>query len=314
MKKNNNYCALVDIGGTYTKLKVISFKKNKYKLFLKKKVIIKSKEEFYNFFKKYFKNLYPLDICIFCIAGPVLDKNKGFITNWKERPEINFSKIKKEFKIKKFFLLNDMEAQGYGLLALKKNGLLYKMAKILYGNLKKLKDGNMALIVPGTGLGSAFIDLKGNVFPSELQHSIYYPNNENYIKENFESYESFVSGEGLFQIYSNLKKIKKENIKDKGDYVRKMAEKGDKAAIEAMNLYFYALGAYAQAMALAFKPIGGIFFSGEPLKRNFKFFKNTQFLKVFLENPKQKKLLKKIPLFFIDYDLVFEGLFYFLKY
>lgn len=313
MKKKDNYCALIDIGGTYTKLKVISFKKNKYKLFLKRKEIIKSKEEIYNFFKKYFKDFFPLDLCIFSIAGPVLDKNKGFLTNWEGKPEINFLKIKKEFKIKKICLLNDMEAQGYGLLSLKKKGLLYKKAKILYGNLKKLKDGNMALIVPGTGLGSAFIDLKGNVFSSELQHSIYNPKNENYIKENFKSYESFVSGEGLFEIFSNLKNLKKRNIKDKGDYVRKLAEKNDRKAIEAMNLYFYALGAFAQAMALAFKPIGGIFFSGKPLKRNFKFFKNTQFLKVFLENPKQKKLLKKIPLFFIDHDFVFEGLIYFLK-
>lgn len=314
MKKNDNYCALVDIGGTYTKLKVFSFTKNKYKLFLKRKEIIKAKKEIYNFFKKYFKDFSPIDLCIFSIAGPVLDKNKGFITNWKGKPEINFSKIKKEFKIKKSFLLNDMEAQGYGLLSLKKNGLLYKKAKILYGNLEKLKDGNMALIVPGTGLGSAFIDLKGNVFPSELQHSIYYPKNENYIRENFKSYESFVSGEGLFNIYCELKNKNIKKVKDKGNYVKKMAEKGDREAIEAMNLYFYVLGAYAQAMGLAFKPFGGIFFSGKPLKRNFNFFKNTQFLKVFFKNPKQKKLLEKIPLFFIDHDLVFEGLTYVIKY
>lgn len=314
MKSNNIYCALLDIGGTYTKLKVVSFTKNKYKLILKKKEIVKSKKELYNFFKKYFKNFYPLDVCIFCIAGPVLEKNKGFMTNWEGKPEINFLKIKKEFGIKKFFLLNDMEAQGYGLLSLKKKGLLYKKAKILYGNLKKIKDGNMALIVPGTGLGSAFIDLKGNVFPSELQHSIYYPNNENYIKENFKSYESFVSGEGLFNNYCKLKNKNIKKVKDKGNYVKKMAEKGDRKAIEAMDLYFYVLGVYAQAMALAFKPLGGIFFSGKPLKRNFNFFKNTQFSKVFLKNPKQKKLLSKIPLFFIDYDLVFEGLIYMIKY
>ncbi|MEJ5166181.1 MAG: glucokinase, partial [Thermoanaerobaculia bacterium] len=131
----------------------------------------------------------------------------------------------------------------------------------------------------------------------------------------FPSYENFVSGEGLLNIYKSIKNLKdSKNFKDPGGYVRKKAKEGEKEGMEAIKFYFLALALYCQTLALALKPLKGIFFGGKAIKRNFEFFPKKEFIEIFTNHPKQEKLLKKIPIYFIKKDLIFEGLLYFYKF
>jgi glucokinase len=316
--ENKKKFALIDIGGTFTKIRVLKLENKNLKRIAERKENINNYDDLKSFLASFLK--LKLNYAIVSLAGPVFG-NSGFMTNWEGKPEINSNKLKKILKIKNITLLNDMEAQGYGLIYLMEKEILFKNLKEIYKPQKIKEKENMALIIPGTGLGSCFI-YKNEVLPMELQHSTFFPLNKKvknlYFsflqKGTYPSYENFVSGAGLFDIYFNLKNFKEfnKNIKDKADYVRKKAEKGEKEAIEAIEIYFYVLAQYLQAVALSVKPFSGIFIGGGGVKKNFKFFKKENFLKIYFDNPKQKKLLQKIPIFFIEKDLIFEGLLYFM--
>lgn len=311
-----NSLGLIDIGGTYTKLKILYFIKKNHKILLEKKEKINKEVELFKFLHKNLKDIKNLNSLILCIAGPVF-KDSGYLTNWEKRPSINSKELKKLLKIKKIYLLNDLEAQGWGLLHLKNKGFLNKKAIQISGPSLKNNGENMALVVPGTGLGTCAVIKDNIVLPMELQHSTFYPF-DNKLKNVFKSflerkifpsYENFVSGEGLLNIYKSLKNLEKNFcVKDPGNFVRLKAKKGEREGIESIKLYFLVLSLYCQALALALKPSGGIFLGGKAIKRNLEFFPEKEFKEIFLYNPKQKKLLKKIPIFFIKEDLIFEGL------
>lgn len=320
--KMENYLGLIDVGGTYTKLKIIHFKKSNYKIIFEKKEKIKEKDKLFKFLIQNLKKIKNINCLVLCIAGPIF-KDSGFMTNWEEKPSISIIEIRKLLKIKSVYLLNDLEAQGFGLLSLKMKGSLYKNSIQIKGPEIETNYENIALVVPGTGLGTCGIIKDKFVIPMELQHSPFYPQKDNLLKvfksflekKIFPSYENFVSGEGLLNIYKSIKNLKGlENIKDPGGYVRKKAKGGEKEAKEAIKLYFLVLAYYCQTLALALKPLKGIFFGGKAIKRNFEFFPKKEFIKIFLSNPKQEKLLKKIPIFFIRKDLIFEGLLFFYRF
>lgn len=317
-----NYIGLLDIGGTYTKLKIIHFRKVSYKIIFEKKEKIKEKDKLFKFLIQNLKKIKNLNSLVLCIAGPVF-KDSGFMTNWEKKPSISIKEIRKLLKIESVYLLNDLQAQGYGLLSLKMKDSLYKNSIQIKGPEIKTNSENMALVVPGTGLGTCGIIKDNFVIPMELQHSPFYPQEDNLLKvfksflekKIFPSYENFVSGEGLLNIYKSIKNIKSsENIRDPGGYVRKKAKKGEKEGVEAIKLYFLVLALYCQTLALALKPLKGIFFGGKAIKRNLEFLPKKDFIKIFLSHPKQEKLLKKIPIFFIKKDLIFEGLLNFYRF
>lgn len=322
--KVKRFFALFDIGGTFTKIRILEQRNKNFKKIFEKKEKINSLEKLLSFLNNIFKKFKDINYACFSIAGPIFE-NSGFMTNWEGKPEINSKKIKNLLKLKNLHLLNDMEAQGYGLISLTEKGALFKSLIEIYKPKEIKKNKNMALIIPGTGLGTCFVDKNKEVLPMELQHSTFFPLS-NKIKDIYfsfiqrgiyPSYENFVSGEGLFNIYSNLKNLKnfKKNVLDKADYVRKKAIEGEREGIEAIEIYFFVLAQYSQAIALSLMPFSGIFIGGKAVKKNYAFFDKKEFIKIFFNNPKQKKLLQKIPIFFVEKDLIFEGLLYFmLKY
>lgn len=309
MEKQKNIL-LIDIGGTFTKVKIINFQKKKRKVLYKKIKKIRSKIEFFNFLKQLVK-YSPFEISVFSIAGPVFE-NSFFLTNWEGEKKIKISELK--LKSKEKYFLNDMEAQGYGLLKIKN-----EKAIKLHLPKEVEENGNMALIITGTGLGSCAIIKNEVLIPLELQHSTFYPNNKK-MRKYFEkiieygiipSYESFVSSKGLLSIYSILKNSK-DKIKDP-NILNKKALNGDEIAKISFEIYFYVLSLYCQTLALAFKPLSGIYIGGKAIEKNKAFLNKKKFIKIFLDNPKQKVFLKKIPIYLIEKNLIFDGLLYFLK-
>ncbi|HNT01115.1 MAG TPA: glucokinase, partial [Candidatus Saccharicenans sp.] len=143
-------------------------------------------------------------------AGPVQEgKAKATNLGWN----IDAAVLSKELGITEVFLLNDLEAGGYGLAALKKEDLT-----IVYPG-KTPATGNAAIIAPGTGLGEGGLFWDGSAlhpFATEGGHAGFAPRDEFdcglllFLEKQYDrvSWERVVSGPGIHQIYRFLCDVK----------------------------------------------------------------------------------------------------------
>ena len=112
------------------------------------------------------------------------------------------------------FLINDLEANGYGVAELAADQI-YTLSE---GDASQI--GNRALIAAGTGLGEALLIWNGRnhtPYPSEGGHADFAPRNEDeidllrYLKQKYNgriSTERVVSGPGLTNVYEFLREVR----------------------------------------------------------------------------------------------------------
>ena len=108
-----------DIGGTKTHLAISEEKNEKLETIESKKFPRKNYPNLKEIIKEFIKNKnYSISKACFGIAGPVKD-GKSQTTNlpWL----INSETLKKELEIEKVSLINDLEANAYGLKMIKEN-------------------------------------------------------------------------------------------------------------------------------------------------------------------------------------------------
>ena len=121
-----------------------------------------------------FLEIHPVPVTQACfgIAGPVI-KGKSKITNlpWS----ISEDRIKKTFDFNHVRLVNDLTATAMAIPLLNKDEL-YPLNRAA-----SIKEQNLALIAPGTGLGKAMLIYQNGRYlpvPSEGGHADFAPNNE----------------------------------------------------------------------------------------------------------------------------------------
>ena len=107
---------------------------------------------------------------VIAIAGVVHDHAKVRITNIKHWPVVVADEFKHELKIPHVIILNDFEANGYGVQILGPDDY------IQITDNKPVKYGNIGVVGAGTGLGEAYLSHKHgtefyNVHPSEGGHT-----------------------------------------------------------------------------------------------------------------------------------------------
>ena len=205
----------------------------------------------------------------FGVAGPVRD-GRCRITNlpWV----IDAGHISRTLQIPSVSLLNDLEANAYGLKALKKEELFCLHAG-------KPQTGNQALIAAGTGLGEAGLFWDGKEhrpFACEGGHVDFAPRNELeielllYLKTKFGhvSYERIVSGPGLHSLFQFLIDSGREKWDpalqkemENGDPSKVISHWGkegkDRACLRAVDWFLSIYGSEAGNMALKFFALGG---------------------------------------------------------
>lgn len=201
---NTNMIIAGDIGGT--KVDLALFQSERTPLYQAK---YKSQE--YNDFASLLKQFIAscpsrhFKAACFGVAGSV-QEGKCHTTNlpWV----IDADALKKEFSIPNVALINDLEANAWGIRLLNPNELITL-------NHGRSRQGNAALIAAGTGLGEAGLYWDGKhhyPFATEGGHADFAPTNEeelalwNYLKPRFGhlSYERVLSGVGIFRIYQFL--------------------------------------------------------------------------------------------------------------
>ncbi|WP_292891347.1 glucokinase [Nonlabens sp.] len=308
---NLNQQAIVlaaDVGGTKTHLALYQVKDGQLFQLKEKKYRTKEQPSFidmiYNFHPK--KSPVIDSICT-GVAGPVINnKVQGVNLPW----EINGDEIGKELKMDAVTLLNDMEANAYGLAALKETD---------FKTLQKGADvpGNAVIIAPGTGLGEVGLYWDGThylPFASEGGHCDFCPRNEleislwEYMHQSYQhvSWERVLSGPGIYDTYTFLIQKKGQLVPE---YLQQQIQSGHPAAAitqaaiegkdmvckEAFDLFTRFLAVEAAQLALKMKATGGIYIGGGIVPKIIEGIDLSVFNRGFIQSGRMDELLRLVP-------------------
>ncbi len=244
----------------------------------------------------------------FGIAGPV-KKGKSQATNlpWLVESDV----LSKDLHISKVSLINDLEANAYGLNLLQPEEL-YVLNR---GDIDA--EGNKALVSAGTGLGEAgifFDGRKDHPFACEGGHADFAPRNDTedallrFLRKKLGhvSYERILSGPGLYNLYqfvveTKIEEEKEETLKEiaAGDSPRLISEKGlsgeSRACRKALELFITIYGSEAGNVALKMLALGGVYIGGGIAPKLLSMIKRGDFLDSFKRKGRFSDLLGGIP-------------------
>jgi len=246
----------------------------------------------------------------FCtgVAGPVVNNN-AVMTNlsW----HIKANEITEATGIKKVNLLNDLEANAYGLAMLKSEDLVTLHAGSPI-------PGNAAIVAPGTGLGEAGLFWDGafyRPFATEGGHCDFAPRTDldtelhAYLKtiHGIVSWEHTVSGPGIYSLYKFFRDVK--HMEEPAWLAEEMRRQDASAVISAaalqntaeicvaaMNLFVEHVARLCTIIALKMKANSGIYLSGGIPPKTISLFQQAFFNETFITCDKQKNLVSLMPI------------------
>ncbi|MBV9125456.1 MAG: glucokinase [Planctomycetes bacterium] len=245
----------------------------------------------------------------FGVAGPVI-QGQSRTTNlpW-HLEEKDLGKVLGDARAK---LLNDLEAMAFGMLYLRPEELC-----VLNPGTRPGRQGNIAVIAAGTGLGEAMLYWDGerhHPLASEGGHADFAPRTDQeiellrYLRARLGgrvSYERVLSGPGLFNIYSFLRETGKtpepswltEQVKS-GDPNAVVTQVGlarkDPVAREALELFGSIYGAEAGNLALKCMALGGVFVGGGIAPRILPVLQGGTFMGSLVDKGRLADLLKSL--------------------
>lgn len=246
----------------------------------------------------------------FGVPGPVRD-GRLRLTNlpWT----LDSRELSSDLAINHVFLINDLEANGYGIAELQPDQI-YTLSEGDAGQV-----GNRALIAAGTGLGEGFLVWNGRMhvpYPSEGGHADFAPRNEDeidllrFLKQKYNgriSFERVVSGMGMTNIYEFLRDVRgmeeprwlAEMLTEAGDPNSVITETGLTARAEicekALDMFVSAYGAEAGNLALKVLAVGGLYVGGGIAPRILEKLKDGTFVKAFTDKGRLSQLLINTP-------------------
>lgn len=306
-----------DIGGTHTRLALLDGTRE-LKIAVQETFSSREYTELLPIVQKFLRmHPSPVSAACFGIAGPVRN-GKCQATNlpWI----VDSRELSRALQLRSVSLLNDLEANGWGIRVLKPEDLY-----LLHPG-DPLQKGNIALIAAGTGLGEAGLYWDGNEhhpFACEGGHVDFSPRNALeielllYLSKTYSghvSYERVVSGPGLRSIYEFLIKTGRETesleLKQemKGrDLAQLISEWGrerrDPACTRALDWFLSLYGAEAGNLALKFLARGGVYIGGGIAPHLLAKLKEGRFMEAFLDKGRFRSLLESISVRVILNDL-----------
>jgi glucokinase len=246
----------------------------------------------------------------FGVPGPVRD-GRLRLTNlpWT----LDSRELSASLGIQHVFLINDLEANGYGVAELA-DGQIFTLNE---GDPSQI--GNRALLAAGTGLGECFLVWNGHrhiPYPSEGGHADYAPRNEDeidllrFLKQKYDgriSFERVVSGQGLTNIYEFLREVR--GMDEPAKLAARLATGEDpnfvitelalaaksEICVKAMDMFVSAYGAEAGNLALKILPAGGLYVGGGIAPRILEKLKDGAFMKAFADKGRMSQLLINMP-------------------
>lgn len=275
--------------------------------------------------------LKPAACCLAC-AGAIADQKVSF-TNIERGWAIDGRAISVGLGIPKVRLINDFEAQGYGLLTLRDS------------EKRKLNDGvpqpgaPIACVGAGTGLGECYLtsDKSGvyTCWPSEGGHAEFAPRNalthdlRDFLAHKFDtkdqqmlggsrakrvSVERIISGPGLAHVYEFLREhwAFRESVgaeldvaflaapaHESGAVVARGAREGDLLCTKAVSIFSECYGSEAGVAALKWMPYGGLYVSGGIAAKNPSWIESDAFLGAYKDKGRLSPMVESVPLYLV---------------
>jgi glucokinase len=244
----------------------------------------------------------------FGIAGPV---RNGRVETSNLPWVVESSRLAEELKLPSISLINDLEAQAWGIQCLGGSDT------VALNQVTQTPVGNQAVVAAGTGLGEAGLFWDGRqyrVFACEGGHCDFAPRNEleidllRYLLTRFGhvSYERIVSGPGLVNVYLFLKDTHRAQ---ESQWLHDQVTAGDAAAAisqaalsgksslaeQALDLWISIYGAEAGNMALKVLATGGVFLGGGIVPKILPKLSGPLFMQAFLGKGRLQPLLEAVP-------------------
>ena len=306
-----------DIGGTKTNLALYAYEDNR--LTALKNASYPSKDhatlaEMVRLFLG--ESLADIQQACFGVAGPV----KGGVVQVTNLPWIvDAAALRSELKFKHVSLLNDLEANAYGINTLLPHELLSLNPQ---GDPRQV--GNRALIAAGTGLGEAGLLWDGvthRPFASEGGHASFAPNDSTgdellvFLRKEHGhvSWERVLSGTGMKNLYRFFRQrsgrpepewLSAQLLEgDLGAVVTQagLAEK-DPVCVEALDCFTRNYGSEAGNLALKMLALGGVYIGGGIAPKMLPKMKSSIFLDAFSHKGRMGPLLQATPVYVILND------------
>ncbi len=208
-------------------------------------------------------------------------------------------------------LLNDLQATSYGTLALEPSDL----SPLNTGT--EDKEGNIAVIAAGTGLGEGGLCWAQNGYASiasEGGHSTFGPNSPleidlwHFLYERYGhvSWERIVSGPGLVSIYDFLREREPQResaalreeleLGDRSDAISRAGLAGScELATAALDLFVHLYGRETGNLALKLMSSGGVFVGGGIAPKILAKLRDGRFMEGFLDKGRMGEPLAAIP-------------------
>jgi glucokinase len=254
------------------------------------------------------RQIEPQQAC-FGVAGPV-NRGRAELPNLKW--VVDSVSIARELAIADARLINDLEANAYGIAALEP-----KDFEVLNPGAADAH-GNAAVIAAGTGLGEAGLMWDGRrhvPFACEGGHADFAPRDElqddmlQHLRKQFGhvSWERVLSGPGLFNIYKFLRDTGRGVEEDwltkelgRGDPVAHVSRAGlegkSPLCVQALETFVAIYGAEAGNLALKMMATGGLYLGGGIAPRIVAKLKAPAFMQAFTGKGRLNKLLEAIPI------------------
>jgi glucokinase len=253
----------------------------------------------------------PVKHATFGVAGPVVN-HKATITNlpWV----MDERQLAEDLRIPSVVLLNDLEAIANAIPFLEATDLC------TLNEGQAVREGAIAVIAPGTGLGEAFLTWDGSKYlahTSEGGHADFAPTNDleidllRYLFAHLKhvSFERVCSGSGIPNIYKFLKESGR--AKESPEVARQLAAASDHTPIifdaalrenapdqlcfETINTFVSILSAEAGNLALKVLATGGVYLGGGIPPRILPLLENRGFMQAFQRKGRFTKLLGQMP-------------------
>lgn len=250
----------------------------------------------------------PIERACFGVAGPVIDQT-CHTTNLPWR--ISAQEIQDRFGFAKTLLINDLEANAWGLGELGDDDFHTLNAG------RAVARENRSIISAGTGLGEAGITWNGDhyrPFASEGGHADFSPATplefelHQWLAKQYGhvSWERVVSGSGLEQLYAFLLQYRRQETPPwLAEQIRRLEtapavsqaalEERDPLCIEALDLFITLYGREAGNHALKLMAKGGVYVGGGIAPRILPRLRSGPFLQAFFDKGRMRPLLEAMP-------------------
>ena len=244
----------------------------------------------------------------FGVAGPV---RNGRVETTNLPWLIDAKQLADEIGFRKVWLMNDLEANAWGISALEEKDFC------VLSKGKPDPNGNASIISAGTGLGQAGLYWNGKQhrpFASEGGHCDFAPHSDleiallQYLKQRHPhvSWERVVSGMGLLNIYEFLRDYRGSETPA---WLAEEMQAGDQAAAiskaahdkrcpvcsETLRLFVHLYGVEAGNQALKIMSTAGVYLGGGIAPKNLDLFREGTFLRSFWSKGRMEPLMRDMP-------------------